>query len=176
MNDEHATLAIDPETNLADLLHAFPQTENVLMQFLPSLRALANPGIRQAVAKSLTLESAAASAGASLPELIRHLRESAGLRDTANAGGGADLKNAPDWVREGTVTQTLDARPLLAQGIHPKETVRDGLSELSLGEVYLLITPFVPGPLIEVGKNLGCQTWTRQRDSGRFETYFGKVS
>ncbi len=85
------------------------------------------------------------------------------------------MANAPDWVRSGTIVDTLDARPMLAQGQHPKGLVLQELQGLKAGQVYLLITPFVPGPLIELGKSLECQTWTRQAESGRFETYFGKI-
>jgi hypothetical protein len=176
MHEANSTLSIAPDTKLGDVLAAYPQAEAVISELIPSFRKLTTPALKHAVAKNLTIEQAAAASGVNLPELILRLRQSAGLPDVALSKGGAGMANAPEWVRTGTIIDTLDARPMLAQGQHPKGLVSQELQGLKAGQVYLLITPFVPGPLIELGKGLGCLTWTRQAESGRFETYFGRQS
>lgn len=164
--------SIQPETTLDAILEAYPNLETLLLELLPSFAALKTPLVRKTVARTLTLENAAASSGGSLPEVVRKLRQAAGLAEETPA---ASLAGAPPWVQSGKITKTIDARPMLAQGVHPQDMVVRALKELGAGDVLLLIAPFVPGPLIEIGRAMGCQTWTRQKSSGYVETYFGKA-
>jgi uncharacterized protein len=57
------------------------------------------------------------------------------------------------------VVKRLDARPLKAAGIHPLEQVLRDLSALGPGEAYELVTPHVPGHVLERAGALGV-TWT----------------
>ena len=69
---------------------------------------------------------------------------------------------------------TLDARPLLAQGIHPLEQVMKEASGLKAGEVYEVITPFPPAPMIEKMQAAGFETRSETDADGLFHTYFTK--
>lgn len=53
------------------------------------------------------------------------------------------------------VVKRFDARPLRAQGIHPVEQVLAELAALGPGEAYELVTPHVPGPILEKAARLG---------------------
>jgi Uncharacterized conserved protein (DUF2249) len=64
---------------------------------------------------------------------------------------------------------------MLAQGQHPKEMILKETANLTHGELFVLVTPFVPAPLIEIARAQGIQTWTRQGERGVVETYFGKA-
>lgn len=79
----------------------------------------------------------------------------------------------PDWVKE--PVQTLDARPMLAAGEHPLSKVMAGLATLGAGEVYLLVTPFPPAPLVDVAKGQGYAAWTDPSDPAAVKTYFTKA-
>jgi len=164
-------LSILPETKLGAIIAAYPELENLLIELLPSFAAIQTPLLRKTVARTLTLEQAAASSGGSLPDIVRKLRQAAGLAEEAP---DTSLAGAPPWVKSGNTAKSIDARPMLAQGVHPKDIVVRVLGELGAGEVLLLIAPFVPGPLIEIGRAMGFQTWTRQKSSGHVETYFGR--
>jgi len=164
-------LSIQPETKLDAILAAYPNLESLLLELLPSFAALQTPLLRKTVARTLTLEQAAASSAGSLPDIVRKLRQAAGLAEEAPT---ANLAGAPPWVKSGNIAKTIDARPMLAQGVHPQDMVVRTLKELGTRDVLLLIAPFVPGPLIEIGRAMGFQTWTRQKSSGYVETYFGK--
>jgi hypothetical protein len=69
---------------------------------------------------------------------------------------------------------TLDARPLLAQGVHPLEQVQKECAALRPGEVFEIITPFPPAPMIEKMGAAGYQTHSEAGSDGMFHTYFGK--
>jgi hypothetical protein len=166
---------ISPDATVGDLLEAYPALESVVTELFPSFAKLRTPEVRTAVARSLTLEQAAVASNVSLPEAVRRLRQAAGFAESVEASATGKPANAPAWVKAGTVSQTIDARPMLAQGQHPKSLVIEALSTLQSGQVLLLIVPFVPGPLIELGRSQGFETWTRQGEPGRFETYFGRM-
>ncbi|HEY3294769.1 MAG TPA: DUF2249 domain-containing protein [bacterium] len=167
------TISITPDAKLYDVLAAYPQLGAVVNDLVPSFARLTSATLRDVVSRTLTLEQAATANNSSPVTLVMTLRQAAGVTETAPSG--RSIGNAPDWVKSGEVVKELDARPLLAQGHHPKAEVLQELSGLEAGQIFLLVTPFVPGPLVEMGRQQGLSTWTRQGEAGRFETYFGKL-
>lgn len=82
--------------------------------------------------------------------------------------------NGPKWLNREKIAVTLDARPLLAQGVHPLEKVLKDTAGLKPGEIYEIITPFPPSPMIEKLSDLGFETFSENAE-GLFHTYFCKV-
>lgn len=76
------------------------------------------------------------------------------------------MKPHPPHVR------TLDVRPLLAAGGSPFEKIMMAASELAAGESLLLITPFLPSPIIEKLQSEGFAARTERRADGGWQTYF----
>ncbi|MGA8892303.1 MAG: DUF2249 domain-containing protein [Anaeromyxobacteraceae bacterium] len=66
----------------------------------------------------------------------------------------------------------LDARPLRAQGIHPVEEVLRDLAALAPGDAYELVTPHVPGPILEKAAAIGVRGSTAQLGPDEFVTTF----
>lgn len=66
----------------------------------------------------------------------------------------------------------LDARPLRAQGIHPVEEVMRDLAMLAPGDTFELVTPHVPGPILERAATIGVQGSTAQVGPDEFVTTF----
>ncbi|HOW26554.1 MAG TPA: DUF2249 domain-containing protein [Bacteroidales bacterium] len=80
---------------------------------------------------------------------------------------------SPVWYSKGSVSITIDARPLLQSGGHPLEQVFRESENLGPGEMLELITPFLPAPLIEKMGARGFECWTKE-DQGIFYNYFHK--
>lgn len=80
---------------------------------------------------------------------------------------------SPVWYSKGSVSITIDARPLLQSGGHPLEQVFRESENLEPGEMLELITPFLPAPLIEKMGARGFECWTKE-DQGIFYNYFHK--
>lgn len=78
----------------------------------------------------------------------------------------------PAWLDGARVVKRLDARPLLAAGAHPVQEVMQELAALAVGDVYELVTPFVPGPLLERAQAGGCLAHAEQEGPGVVRTYF----
>lgn len=82
--------------------------------------------------------------------------------------------NTPEWVKKENIKTTLDARPLLAQGIHPLEQVQQECAALQAGEIFEIITPFPPAPMIEKMAAAGFETFSGSGEDGMFHTFFGR--
>ena len=78
----------------------------------------------------------------------------------------------PSWLIKANIKITLDARPLLASGNHPIERVINEASGLNSGEIYEILTPFSPMPMIEKLKTLGFEGFSSQDEMGLFHTFF----
>jgi hypothetical protein len=81
---------------------------------------------------------------------------------------------APDWLKKDKIKNSLDARPLLAQGIHPLEQVQQECAALEPGEIFEIITPFPPAPMIEKMAAAGFETHSESGEDGLFHTFFRK--
>lgn len=68
--------------------------------------------------------------------------------------------------------RTLDVRPLIARGEEPLEKIMQAVGSLAPGDRLLLITPFLPSPLIERLQADGFQARPERRHDGSWETQF----
>ncbi|MEI6886014.1 MAG: hypothetical protein WCO02_16085 [Bacteroidota bacterium] len=79
----------------------------------------------------------------------------------------------PGWLNRANIKQSLDARQLLASGIHPLEQVMQVTSLFETGDVFEILTPFPPFPMIEKMQDAGFESFSEQKDLV-FYTYFRK--
>jgi len=167
-------LEITPETRVGALLDAYPMLEDQLFTLSPAFQKLRNPLLRKTVAKVTTLRQASRVGGVSLAEMITTLRRAAGQTEIPVEEGEAPDGKVPDWFSDALITGTLDGRPLIESGERPMETVLAALEKLGEGEVYELITPFVPAPLADLARRKGFEVWHRRPESELVRTYFGR--
>jgi DUF438 domain-containing protein/uncharacterized protein (DUF2249 family) len=78
----------------------------------------------------------------------------------------------PTWLVEEKIVKRLDARPIIEEGGHPLGEVLTGVGELKTGEIYELITPFLPAPLIEKVVAQGFDNWSDKKSEDHFINYF----
>lgn len=169
MSNESIALEITPQTRLAQLLQAYPQLEKVLLDLSPAFAKLTHPILRKTIARVATLRQVAEVGGLPLGVLINRLRAEIGMgatEVTEDAAGEHSL-----WHSNGRVVQRYDARDLLAQGGHPLNQVLSDIPRLRPGELYELITPFVPAPLIDVVRKKGYRAHAQQTEPGLIKTY-----
>ena len=167
-------LKITPDTRIAELLEAYPALEEKLIEMAPEFKKLKNPVLRRTIARVANLKQVAQLGNISLGKLINELRTAVGHEDSFD-DHNQDLKqfsNTPVWFAEENIVKTLDARPMLISGEHPVNIVMKEIADLQNSQIYELITPFLPAPLIDMAKKKGFQNWTRQEESEMFRTYF----
>ena len=170
------SVAIDPETKVAAMLDAYPALEPVLTQLAPAFEKLRNPIFRKTIAKVATLEQAAKMGGIALPELVRRLRQAAGIDGAAVADRPpcAAASNGSSWLASAVVADDIDAAAMLERGVHPIGRVREAAAKLCAGEAIRLTSPFRPEPLLETIRRSGLEAYCEELGPGRFVSYFGR--
>lgn len=181
----HAPMSdITPETKVGTLLEQHPEVEETLISLSPEFRRLRNPILRRTIARVANLRQVARIGDIPLGTLISRLRAAAGMgpdpRTAAHDKEHSMSHPEPDtyaprppWA--GVPAKTLDARALIDGGGHPLEQVMRDLATLGDGDVYELVTPFVPAPLIDVARGRGFEGWSAPPEDGAFRTYFRKA-
>jgi len=165
---------ITPETRIGAMLDEYPQLEELLIEMAPAFSKLRNPVLRRTVAKVATLRQVAKIGRISIEKLINDLRAAVGQDTEFAAEEDDDSGNmrTPDWVSAFTIIETYDARGDIESGTQPMGKVLGDLRKLRDNEMYQLITPFAPVPLIDIAKSKGYRTSSREESPGLFKTYF----
>lgn len=175
--------AITPQMKVGQLLDAYPELEDVLIGIAPEFARLRNPVLRQTVARVTSLQQAAQVGGVGLGDLIARLRAAAGCGDApdgepaADAGGtaaGAGAAARPGWVDRVAVVGRDDARADIDAGEHPLPRVMAAVGRLEPGQAHLLVTPFVPAPLLDKVRGLGLVVWTEQAGPREFRNLIAR--
>ena len=173
MDRTKSDFQISPETKIGALLDRFPNLEITLLEMAPEFKKLRNPILRKTIARVTSLKQASTVAKIPLAEVINRLRNEAGIQeefmmDEANL---SISKEAPSWFSTSGIVQSLDARPMLERGEQPINKVFGYCKNLKSGDIYELITPFLPVPLIDTAKEKGYLTWSKKEEEGVFKTY-----
>ncbi|MGE5351468.1 MAG: DUF1858 domain-containing protein [Acidobacteriota bacterium] len=174
MYKENIDLAITPDTKVGELLDNFPFLEPVLIELAPVFTKLKSPVLRKTIAKVTSLRQAATVGQLPISKLINELRKAAGVESDNDFENESWKLNAPKIEGEIIPAVIYDATQDLEDGIHPGGKVVAGVSKLNSGEIYLLITPFTPAPLIDKMKEKGHEVWSRKAGINKFETYIKK--
>lgn len=161
---ENLKLIITPKTKVFDLLEAYPQLESTLIRYAPAFSKLQNPLLRKTVGKIATLQQAAVVGGVKVVDLINTLRKEVGQEAASFENGAAYKTEMPAWFHPEDVVSQLDVREMINAGEQPVNQVISDLKNLKKGEIYKLISSFIPAPLIDKAKSLGMNYWVQKND------------
>jgi hypothetical protein len=139
---------------------------------VPAFEKLRNPILRRTVARVTTLQQAAVIGGVKVEDLINHLRKYVGQDHFAGEAAASYTWEQPGWFSEAGVVAELDARGMLAAGEQPVNQVIADLQALSPGDIYRLVAPFMPAPLVDKASSLGISHWITRTDDQEFAIYF----
>jgi hypothetical protein len=181
-------LEISPHTRVGALL-AWPELEQVLLEYAPAFEKLKNPVLRRTVARVATLRQAAELAGVEVSALVVALQRAArgeaprpivqGLGAGASAtAGAAPLEPAaeelPGWVEEGRAVLEIDADESLERGEHPLGEVQRRARLLAQDEHIRVDASFKPVPLMDALAAQGCRVHAAKR-SNRWSTWIARA-
>ena len=165
-------MQITPATMVSELLEAYPELEDRLIEKAPIFQKLKNPKLRESITKVMSLKQAATIGNLSIGVLINELRNAAGLDELKIKGNNpADRSEIPSWINKDKIKLEYDATIDLENGIHPVSKVTKEILQLEEEDIYLLVTPFVPAPLIQIVEEKGFESFTEQAEGQRFNTY-----
>jgi hypothetical protein len=166
-------LLITPKTRVGELLDAYPELEPVLMDLAPAFKKLQNPVLRRTVGKVATLQQAATIGNVPLSVIINTLRAEIGqaLYDGSDMAAEINEKE-PGWYRKENVRIQFDATPLINAGENPMQEILKIMESIGQEDLFLLITPFLPAPIIELVGKKGFDHYCQQLEQDVFHTYF----
>ena len=173
MAGSESLFQINPETKIGALLDKYPELEKILLDIAPEFKKLRNPVLRKTIARVTSLRQASMVVKVPLTEMINRLRREAGIQDVFLLEGEAELltKERPSWFAPSRIIKSLDARPMLEKGEQPINKVFSDCKNLKAGEIYELVTPFLPAPLIDAAKEKGYLVWVKKEAENFFKTY-----
>jgi len=167
-------LIISPKTKVLQLIEAYPQLEDVLIEFAPAFKKLKNPVLRRTVAKIATLQQAAAVGNVKIEDLINRLRKEVGQDLYSGKSTTEYTTQQPDWFNPDLIESEFDAKKVLSEGEQPVNQVIADLHAMAENRIYKLIAPFMPAPLIDKATSLKIQHWVEKIDAEEFNVYFFK--
>jgi len=86
-----------------------------------------------------------------------------------------NLNEKPGWFDANLISESLDAREILKAGDHPLAEAIKRTSEMTSGQIFELITPFTPIPLIEKIMDKGFAAYVETVSKSEIHTYFCKT-
>ena len=165
-------LIISPKTRVLQLIETYPQLEDVLIRFVPAFKKLKNPVLRRTVARIATLQQAAAVGNVKVEELINLLRKEVG-QEALNLAGEVEYNTRkPEWFDKSKISGSLDIREMLDAGEQPVNQVLSDLNQLESGEIFEVIAPFLPAPLIDKATSLEMNHWIKKENDSLYFVYF----
>jgi hypothetical protein len=167
-------LIITPKTKVLELIENYPHLEDVLINYVPAFSKLKNPIIRKTVARIATLQQAASVGNVKVEDLINVLRKEVGQDIYSEGAGNIYVTHKPQWFNESKICKELNASAMLAVGEHPVAQVIEDLKGMDVGNIYKLIAPFLPAPLIDKATSLNVQHWIDKKSDEEYLIYFYK--
>ncbi len=86
-----------------------------------------------------------------------------------------NVQERPLWFNAVSISETMDAREMLKSGQHPLAEVIRRTTEMQVGKIFELITPFMPMPLIEKVIANGFSAYVQNVTDSEVHTFFLKV-
>jgi len=171
-------MEITAKTKIADLLAAYPNLEEQIINIAPPFKNLTNPVLRRTVGKLADLEKAAQIGGVQVLVLVNTLRAAVGQHELQ---GGKEivkvsLENVPVWIT-GEPTYIVDGVQMLSEGVHPLNKVNELMHSMPAGAYLVLYTNFKPLPLIEAMEKQKYPVYykTDTNDAQKHLTFIAKV-
>lgn len=167
-------IQITPEIKILELLQDYPELEDKLITLAPPFKKLKNPILLKTIGKVTTLRQVSKVSEISLGTLINELRAAAGQNEIKVEENKSQKTSQPGWINEAKINMTYDARIDLENGNHPAAKVTKEILTLEGNDLYLLITPFFPGPLVDIIKDKGFETYSLTKSADEVHTFIKK--
>jgi hypothetical protein len=167
-------LIITPKTKIYELLEAYPELEEILIDAAPDFRKLRNPLLRNTIARITSISQAAIIGKLNVGELVNKLREAVGQDNIVKLEvSGANYNTTqPDWFKASSIVTIIDIKEILNRGEQPVFEVLAAIKALGKNEILKITSPFIPAPLIDKTLSLGYKHWLNKLKEDEFEVFF----
>ncbi len=167
-------LIITPKTKIYDLLEAYPDLEETLIDAAPEFKKLQNPVLRKTITRITNIGQAAVIGGLNVEELVNRLRAKAGQSaiEQMEDAGNKFVTEKPSWFFIDKIAGTIDIRDMLNRGEQPVHEVLSAVKKLNQGQILEIVAPFIPAPLLDKSLSLGYKHWLNKKSDTEYRVYF----
>jgi len=110
----------------------------------------------------------------SVEELINRMRKEVGQDNIKIEKDMGYTTDKPEWFNEEKIVAEFDVREILAAGEHPVNQVISEVAKLSSGDIYKVIAPFLPAPMIDKVTALDFKHWIVNESDNLYLIFFYK--
>ncbi len=168
-------LEITPSVTVHELMEAYPELEEVLIEIAPPFKKLKNPFLRKSVAKVATIKHISSVGSVPLAELIDKIREAVGQPKSRESYVEQDyFGEQPAWFSQEMIALSIDEDKVEDKDKMTLTIILKEARNVKKGEITELVTSFLPAPGIDILKSKGYSVWTRKEDHDLFKSYFLK--
>jgi len=163
-------MIITPSTRIGTIIKDNPQAIDTLIALSPHFNKLKNPILRKLLAPRVTIAEAAIIGDCPVNKILDNL---------AQIGFEVGVGPSVDEAAAGTpatgdaidIVISYDARPQLAAGEDPLNTILKKLSGIKSDQTMLVINSFEPAPLIRLLRAKGYAITVSKKQQGLVYTY-----
>jgi len=168
-------IEITPSTTVNELLEAYPELEETLINIAPPFKKLNNPLLRKSIAKIATLKHISAVGNVPLNDLINELRKAVGQSETSDSYEEEKyFSDQPDWFSKDKIMVSINEEKLEVKDKMTVVVLLQEAKQIKNGEIIELKTTFLPAPGIDTMKSKGYSVWSVKEDENLIKTYFLK--
>ena len=170
-------LEIVPSTTVHELLEAYPELEETLINIAPPFKKLKNPLLRKSIAKIATLKHISSVGNIPLNDLINELRNAVGQSEASQLFKDDQyFSDQPDWFTKDKIALSITEEKLEVDDKMTVVVLLQEMKHVKTGEIVELITTFLPAPGIDTMRSKGYSVWTVKVDETLIKTYFLKIA
>lgn len=173
-------MEITGSSKLLDVLQAYPELEEQLINIAPPFKNLKNPVLRRTVGSLVNLDKVAQIGGMDATRLVNTLRRHVGQPELLEASDQTKkveiprTTEDPDWI-SGEPQFVVNGTQLLQQGEVPLGKVNQLITQLSPNRYLLLLTNFSPTPIMDAVQKQNMRVFSKvnPQKADEFLTFIG---
>ncbi|MCC7301568.1 MAG: DUF2249 domain-containing protein [Bacteroidia bacterium] len=168
-------ITINADTKIAAVIKAHPGALEAIISLSPKFNKLRNPVLRKLMASRTSLFTASKVGGCSVNDFFLKLEPLGFTIDRTTAPSEdhftAEKPGFMNNIQQLSV-ETLDVRPVIAEGKDPFSSIMQKINELPADSVLLLINTFAPVPLLNILSKQGFEYFVEHKNDDLVHTYF----
>jgi len=170
-------MLVDQNTKISKIIEENQGAIEQIASINKHFKKLRNPILRKVLGTRVSVKEAAAIGGVSVNELLQKLAE-IGMEVQFPEGEKHEFDSQithESFELNDKLIVKLDVRPTIESGADPFSEIMAVIKTLKSVQILQIINIFEPIPLINILKNKGFDSFTKQIDKNEFHTFFKRI-